>query len=58
MKLIKSIEDYQKEYQNSIDYVHVYISHLRRKLEADPRNPKYLLTERGIGYRFERRKPK
>ena len=44
------------EYQNSIDYVHVYISHLRRKLEADPRNPKYLLTERGIGYRFERRK--
>ena len=46
------------EYQNSIDYVHVYVSHLRRKLEADPRNPKYLLTERGIGYRFERRKPK
>lgn len=44
------------EYQNSIDYVHVYVSHLRRKLEADPRNPKYLLTERGIGYRFERRK--
>jgi len=46
------------EYQNSSDYVHVYVSHLRRKLEADPRNPKYLLTERGIGYRFERRKPK
>lgn len=44
------------EYQDSIDYVHVYVSHLRRKLEADPRNPRYLLTERGIGYRFERRK--
>jgi len=44
------------EYQDSVDYVHVYISHLRRKLEADPRNPKYLLTERGIGYRFERKK--
>lgn len=44
------------EYQDSIDYVHVYISHLRRKIEADPRNPRYLLTERGIGYRFERRK--
>lgn len=42
------------EYQDSIDYVHVYISHLRRKLEADPRNPRYVLTERGIGYRFER----
>lgn len=45
------------EYQDSIDYVHVYVSHLRRKLEADPRSPKYLVTERGIGYRFERRKP-
>jgi two-component system KDP operon response regulator KdpE len=42
------------EYQDSIDYVHVYISHLRRKLETDPRNPKYVLTERGVGYRFER----
>ncbi|MBX3015194.1 MAG: response regulator transcription factor [Caldilineaceae bacterium] len=45
------------EYQDSIDYVHVYISHLRRKLEIDPRNPRYLVTERGIGYRFERRRP-
>lgn len=42
------------EYQDSIDYVHVYISHLRRKLEVDPRSPKYVLTERGVGYRFER----
>lgn len=42
------------EYQDSIDYVHVYISHLRKKLEPDPRNPQYVLTERGIGYRFER----
>ncbi len=42
------------EYQESIDYVHVYLSHLRRKIEPDPRNPKYLLTERGVGYRFER----
>jgi two-component system, OmpR family, KDP operon response regulator KdpE len=43
------------EYQDSVDYVHVYLSHLRRKLEEDPRNPRYLVTERGIGYRFERR---
>ncbi len=42
------------EYQNSIDYVHVYISHLRRKIEIDPRSPHYVLTERGVGYRFER----
>jgi DNA-binding response OmpR family regulator len=43
-------------YQDSIDYVHVYISHLRRKLEKDPKDPKYLVTEHGIGYRFEKDK--
>jgi two-component system KDP operon response regulator KdpE len=43
------------EYQDSVDYVHVYLSHLRRKIEEDPRNPRYLLTERGVGYRFEKR---
>lgn len=42
-----------QEYQDSIDYVHVYLSHLRRKLEEDPRRPRYLLTEHGVGYRFE-----
>ncbi len=44
-----------QEYQDSIDYVHVYLSHLRRKLEKDVRNPRYLLNEHGVGYRFERR---
>jgi two-component system KDP operon response regulator KdpE len=43
------------EYRESVDYVHVYLSHLRRKIEKDSRNPQYLLTEYGIGYRFERR---
>lgn len=42
------------EYRESVDYVHVYLSHLRRKIEVDPRNPKYLITERSIGYRFEK----
>lgn len=40
------------EYRENIDYVHVYVSHLRRKLEPDPRNPIYFVTEYGIGYRF------
>jgi len=40
-------------YQDSVDYVHVYMSHLRRKLEPDPRNPRYLQTEHGVGYRFD-----
>ncbi len=41
--------------QGSADYVHVYVWHLRQKLEQDPRRPSYLLTERGVGYRFEPR---
>ncbi|MFN8596605.1 MAG: response regulator transcription factor [Anaerolineae bacterium] len=43
------------EYRDSIDYVHVYVSHLRQKLEQDPRHPEYLITEHGVGYRFEKR---
>jgi DNA-binding response OmpR family regulator len=35
-----------------IQYVKVYIWKLRRKLEPDPRHPRYILTERGLGYRF------
>ena len=34
-------------------YVKLYIMYLRRKLEEDPRNPKYIITEHGLGYRFE-----
>ena len=33
-------------------YLHVYVASLRKKIEADPRNPRHLLTEPGIGYRF------
>ena len=43
------------EYQNNIDYVHVYMSNLRRKIEVDPRNPDYFRTVRGIGYCFEKK---
>lgn len=41
------------EYVNDIDYLRVYIWHLRRKLELDAKNPHYIHTEHGIGYRFE-----
>jgi two-component system, OmpR family, KDP operon response regulator KdpE len=34
------------------NYLHVYVSHLRRKLEPDPVRPRYLLTQPGVGYRF------
>ena len=42
------------EYQDDTDYVRVYMAHLRQKLEADPKEPAYLQTEHGIGYRFTR----
>jgi two-component system KDP operon response regulator KdpE len=41
-----------QEYTKDNDYLKVYIWHLRRKLEQDPRDPKLLLTEWGIGYRL------
>ncbi len=41
------------QYQGSMDYVHVYISHLRRKIEPNPGNPRYILTVHGEGYIFE-----
>jgi two-component system, OmpR family, KDP operon response regulator KdpE len=40
------------EYGGEAEYVRVYINRLRQKLEADPANPRYLLTEPGVGYRF------
>jgi two-component system KDP operon response regulator KdpE len=42
------------EYRDHTDYVHVYVWHLRKKLEEDPKMPKYILTEHGVGYRFEK----
>jgi two-component system, OmpR family, KDP operon response regulator KdpE len=41
-----------QEYTKDNDYLKVYIWHLRRKIENDPRDPKLLLTEWGVGYRL------
>ncbi len=40
------------EYRDEPHYVRLYINYLRKKIEKDPANPKYILTERGVGYRF------
>ncbi|MCR4408099.1 MAG: response regulator transcription factor [Anaerolineae bacterium] len=40
------------EYRDEAHYLRLYITYLRQKIEPDPANPKYILTERGIGYRF------
>ena len=40
------------EYREETHYLRLYINYLRQKLEEDPANPRYILTERGVGYRF------
>ena len=39
-------------YGEESHYLHVYVSQLRRKIEADPTRPRYLITEPGAGYRL------
>lgn len=41
------------EYRGEHQYVRTYVTYLRQKLERDPRNPEYILSERGLGYRFK-----
>lgn len=41
------------EYLDETDYLKVYIHHLRKKIEENPGKPSYILTERGLGYRFQ-----
>ncbi len=40
------------EYRDETHYLRLYINYLRQKLEKDPAHPEYILTERGVGYRF------
>ncbi|GAB3306335.1 response regulator [Epidermidibacterium keratini] len=40
-------------YSSETNYLRVYLTHVRRKLEPDPRRPRYFITEPGMGYRFE-----
>jgi two-component system KDP operon response regulator KdpE len=40
------------EYGDEAHYLHVYVARLRKKIEEDPQNPRYLRTEPGVGYRL------
>ncbi len=40
------------EYGDDVDYVRIYIAHLRQKIEPNPAKPKYILNEPGVGYYF------
>jgi two-component system, OmpR family, KDP operon response regulator KdpE len=39
-------------YAEESNYLHVYVSHLRRKIEPDPARPRYILNQPGVGYRL------
>ena len=41
------------QYSEESDYLRVYMAQIRRKLEPDPSQPRYFITEPGMGYRFE-----
>lgn len=49
-ELVKEV--WGPQYKEEIGFVRRYIWHLRRKVESDPENPKYIQNERGFGYRF------
>jgi two-component system KDP operon response regulator KdpE len=41
------------EYGREVEYLRVYIGRLRQKIELEPTRPRYLITERGVGYSFQ-----
>jgi two-component system KDP operon response regulator KdpE len=41
------------EYVDDIDHIRIYIWHLRQKIEPDPAQPRYIITEPGVGYYFQ-----
>ncbi len=46
-------ETWGGEYSDETQYLRVYMAQLRKKLELDPAQPKYLMTEPGVGYRLK-----
>ena len=49
-KLLQSV--WGADYGEEVEYLRVFINQLRKKIEKNPSNPKYLLTEPWVGYRF------
>jgi DNA-binding response OmpR family regulator len=54
-QLLENVWGY--EYTREYHYPRIYVSHLRRKIEIDAKNPTYIQSEYGIGYRFVKRTP-
>jgi two-component system, OmpR family, KDP operon response regulator KdpE len=55
-RLLQSV--WGPDYGEETEYLRVFINQLRRKIEPDPRHPRYIHTEPWIGYRFDPPKPK
>lgn len=49
-KLLQAV--WGPDYGNEIEYLHVFVNQIRKKIEPDPTHPRHLLTELRIGYRF------
>ncbi|MBV8817749.1 MAG: response regulator transcription factor [Acidobacteriaceae bacterium] len=49
-KLLQTI--WGPEYGDEVEYLRVFVSQLRKKIEPDPAHPRYILTEPWVGYRF------
>jgi two-component system KDP operon response regulator KdpE len=54
-RLLKSV--WGLEYGNELEYLRTFVRQLRKKIEDDPRNPQYLLTDAYVGYRFNDQLP-
>lgn len=54
-KLLQSV--WGPDYGDETEYLRVFINQLRKKIEADPHHPRYILTEPWVGYRFEAGNP-
>ena len=54
-RLLKSV--WGPEYGNELEYLRTFVRQLRKKIEDDPRNPQYLLTDAYVGYRFSEQLP-
>lgn len=52
VKLLQAV--WGPDYGDQVEYLRVFINQLRKKIEADPSHPRYLLTEPWVGYRFLR----
>jgi two-component system KDP operon response regulator KdpE len=50
-QLLKEV--WGNRYLTQRQYLHVYMGHLRSKLERDPAKPRFLVTEPGVGYRLK-----